>query len=88
MHSSGFSDVSIMATDTTEDIAQTSNRLYSASLCTFCRYYTNSGPVASAYSATATGGLSEGHGVIFALVGVAILRGFVLLKRIDRMSLG
>jgi len=43
-------------------------------------------PVASAHDPTATGGLSQGHGLILALVGAAILGGFILLKRLDRIT--
>ena len=43
-------------------------------------------PVASAHGTTGSGGLSQGHGLILALVGAAILGGFILLKRTDRIT--
>ena len=43
-------------------------------------------PVASAHGATATDGLSQGHGVGLALIGVVLIGGTVLLKRTDRVS--
>ncbi len=43
-------------------------------------------PIASAHGANATGGLSQDHGLILVLVGAAILGGFILLKRIGRIT--
>ena len=43
-------------------------------------------PLASAHGATATGGLSQGHGVILALIGVVLIVGTVFLKRTNRIS--
>ena len=43
-------------------------------------------PVVSAHDATATTGLSQGHGGILALVGVVLLGSAVVLKRTDRIS--
>ena len=43
-------------------------------------------PVVSAHDATATAGLSRGHAVVIALVGVIFLGGAVLFKRTDRIS--
>jgi hypothetical protein len=43
-------------------------------------------PLASAHGATATDGLSQGHGVALAFIGVVILVGAVLFKRSNRIS--
>ncbi len=43
-------------------------------------------PVASAHGGTATGGLSQWHGILLALVGTALLGGAVFCKRTDRVS--
>ncbi|MFC4550481.1 MULTISPECIES: hypothetical protein [Halorussus] len=43
-------------------------------------------PVASAHGSTATGGLSQGHGVVLAVLGVGLLVGASALKRRDRLS--
>ena len=43
-------------------------------------------PVASAHGTTGSGGLSQGHGVILALLGAVIIGGFILLKRTDRLT--
>lgn len=43
-------------------------------------------PVASAHGATATGWMSQGLGVVLASVGVAVIAGSVLLKRLDRVT--
>lgn len=42
-------------------------------------------PVVSAHGATATGGLSQGHSIALALVGVVLLGGAATLKRTDRI---
>lgn len=43
-------------------------------------------PIVSAHGATATAGLSQGHGAVLALVGIVVLGGAVILKRTDRLS--
>ena len=43
-------------------------------------------PVASAHGATATGGLSQGHGTLLALGGAVLIGGFILLKRMNRIT--
>lgn len=43
-------------------------------------------PVASAHEATATAGLSQGHALVLASVGIALLAGVVGLKRSGRVS--
>ena len=43
-------------------------------------------PVASAHGTTAMDGVSQGHGVFLALVGVVLLGGVILLKRMDRIT--
>jgi hypothetical protein len=43
-------------------------------------------PVASAHGATATGGLAQIHGVFLAAIGVLVISGAVIAKRIDRLS--
>ena len=43
-------------------------------------------PVASAHGATATGGLSQWHGILLVLGGVVVLGGTVLFKRTNRIS--
>ncbi|WP_229123986.1 hypothetical protein [Halapricum desulfuricans] len=43
-------------------------------------------PVAAAHETTATGGITSGHGVALALVGIAVLVGSALLKRTGRSS--
>lgn len=43
-------------------------------------------PIASAHGATATGGLSQGHGVIITIIGALLLVGTTLLKRTGRLS--
>ena len=43
-------------------------------------------PVASAHGATAMDGLSQGHGAFLALVGVVLLGGVILLKRMDHIT--
>lgn len=43
-------------------------------------------PVVSAHGATATGGLSQGHGILLVLGGIGILGGTILCKRTNRIS--
>ncbi len=43
-------------------------------------------PVVSAHGDKTTGGLSQGHGAILVLVGVGILGGLILLKRLNRVT--
>ncbi|MFC7197314.1 hypothetical protein ACFQL4_26170 [Halosimplex aquaticum] len=43
-------------------------------------------PVVSAHGATATGGLSQSHGLLVALVGVATVCLGIVLKRTDRLT--
>ena len=43
-------------------------------------------PVASAHGDTAAGGLTQGHGVFLALLGVTVLIGSTILKRQNRIS--
>jgi len=43
-------------------------------------------PVASAHGATATGGLTQGHGVFLGVIGVVVLVGATILKRTNRIS--
>jgi len=43
-------------------------------------------PVASAHGATATGGLTQGHGVLLGVIGVVVLVGTTILKRTNRIS--
>jgi hypothetical protein len=43
-------------------------------------------PIVSAHGSTATGGLSQGHGIILAIFGVGLLGGASVLKRTNRIS--
>ncbi|QLH82088.1 hypothetical protein [Halosimplex pelagicum] len=43
-------------------------------------------PIVSAHGSTATGGLSQGHGIILALIGVSLLSGASVLKRTNHIS--
>jgi hypothetical protein len=43
-------------------------------------------PVVSAHDGSTTGGLSQGHGILIAGIGVAVILGAVFFKRTNRMS--
>ena len=43
-------------------------------------------PVASAHGATATGGLTQGHGLLLSFVGVVVIGGTIIFKRRNRIS--
>ena len=43
-------------------------------------------PVASAHGATATAGLSQGHGLLLSIVGVVVIGGTIVFKRMNRIS--
>lgn len=43
-------------------------------------------PVASAHGATATGGLSQRHGVLLGLIGAVVLIGIIILKRTNHIT--
>lgn len=43
-------------------------------------------PVVSAHSANATAQISQEHGIFLALIGIVLLGGFILLKRMNRIT--